>query len=101
MSLHEISVTMEVEVTFTIDDEKASDWDGRSLMTVHENPERWAAEAPIERDLALSYMASQIIDRGRLGGTDGWADFPDDATSFSWPRFYADEATVNVREVSA
>jgi hypothetical protein len=46
--------------------------------------------------LALAYMASQLIDRERLGGTDGWADFPQDATTVGWPRYDADSAYVTV-----
>ena len=100
MTMHEVTVEMPVQITFTIDDEKVSDWDGRSLMQVHENAERWAIGGPIPLNEALAYMASQIIDRGRLGGTDGWADFPYEATSFAWPHFATDCADVSVREVS-
>lgn len=97
---HEITVEMPVSITFDIDDEKLSDWDGRSLMEVHENGERWATGQPILLDLALAYMASQIIDRGRLGDTDGWADFPADATSFAWPHFGVDDAEVTIRQAT-
>lgn len=96
MSEYEVTVDMPVEITFTIDDTKLSDWDGRSLMQIHENPERWAAGTPIPLETALAYMAAQIIDRGRLGGTDGFADFPEDATSFAWPHFLTDDADVTI-----
>lgn len=94
MSKYEITVQMPVEITFTIDDTKVSDWDGRSLMQIHEDAERWSEGAPIPQREALAYMAAQIIDRGRLGGTDGFADFPEDATSFAWPHFLTGEADV-------
>lgn len=100
MSTFEVTVEMPVEITFTIDTDHISDWDGRDLMHVHENSERWAAGAPIERDLALAVMAAQIVDRGRLAGTDGWADFNDDATSNGWPHFQVDDAYVSVRETT-
>src|SRR5689334_7921826 len=96
MSKYEVTVQMPVEITFTIDDTKLSDWDGRSLMQIHENGERWATGDPIPRETALAYMAAQIIDQGRLGGTDGFADFADDATSFAWPHFFTEDADVTV-----
>lgn len=42
----------------------------------------------------------EVTDRGRLGGTDGWADFPDDATEQRWPTFLTDDADITVREQS-
>lgn len=100
MSKYEVTVQMPVEITFTIDDSKTSDWDGLPLMRIHENGERWATGAPITQEAALAYMAAQIIDRGRLGGTDGFADFAEDATSFAWPNFITDDADVTVQEQS-
>ena len=97
MTEYQITVEMPVEVTFTINTDRVSDWDGRDLMHIHENGERWATGQPIPLDTALAYMATQIIDRGRLGGTDGFADFAEDATSFAWPQFDTASADVSVR----
>lgn len=100
MTKHNVTVTMPVEVTFVIDDTKVSDWDGLDLMHVHENGERWIGNEPIPQEDALASMAAQIIDRGgRLGGTDGYADFSDDAAECRWPQYMYRDADVIMEEV--
>lgn len=100
MTKHNVTVTMPVEISFTIDDRVKSDWDGRDLLHIHENGERWATGKPITRDMATAVIAAQIIDRGRLGNTDGFADFPESVTTNSWPHFIVDQADVTVTEAS-
>jgi hypothetical protein len=57
-----------------IDDEAVSDWDGRTLLHVHENPERFVEGTGL-RD-ALAAMAVSV---GLWGSRDGWADFDNEA----------------------
>lgn len=79
---------VEVEVTTTIvmefDDAAVSDWDGRTLLTCHENPERFVPGSTLRTSLSAA-----AVTIGLWGSRDGWADFDRDAiwasTSFDSP----------------
>jgi hypothetical protein len=69
---------VEVEVTTTVimefDDEAVSDWDGRALLHVHENPERFLPGSTLRDSLAAA-----AVTIGLWGSRDGWADFDREA----------------------
>lgn len=68
--------TAEVEITTTItvefDDAVPSEWDGRTLLHRHENPEAWEPGTTL-RDV----IAGMAVSIGLWNSHDGWADFPD------------------------
>ena len=82
--------TVEVDVSLTLvlrfDDEALSDWDGRTLLTRHENPEAYRPGTTPGEVLA---HAAYVV--GMLGSRDGFADFPREALSadFRDPEFDA------------
>lgn len=69
---------VEVEVTTTVvmefDDEAVSDWDGQTLLTCHENPERFLPGLTLRDSLAAA-----AVTLGLWGSRDGWADFDREA----------------------
>lgn len=93
----EVSTTLEIE----IDDEQVSDWDGRTLLTRHENPEY--VERGITLEQVLCGVAQYVgIDGRTLDRCDGFADFPEaTATSTAlWPDWDFGLVTLDGKVVS-
>lgn len=92
---------VEVDITTTItlefDDEAVSDWDGRTLLTCHENPERFE----VGSTLATS-LAGAAVSIGLWGSRDGWADFDRDSLSAdtSWDFPEINSVTLDGQAVS-
>lgn len=69
-------VTLSVDVMVEIDDEAVSEWDGKTVLAAHENPERWAKDFVATLGTSIGAIAQTV---GLYGSRDGWADFPDEA----------------------
>jgi hypothetical protein len=82
---------VEVEVTtrivMDIDDQAVSDWDGRTLLTCHENPERFVPGSTLGTSLAAA-----AVTVGLWGSRDGWADYPVEAI---WASSVMDAPEIN------
>lgn len=74
MSARRVEVEISGRVFLEFDDEAVSDWDGRTLLTRHEN-----TEAYLPGSTARDVLAAAAVTVGVWGSRDGFADFPDDA----------------------
>lgn len=64
-------------LTVTIDDEARSDWKPeQGILDTVNDPERFREGSTLET-LLLSLAQTTAIDGRPIGGTDGWADFPE------------------------
>lgn len=88
------AVDLSTTITIEVDDEAVSDWDGRTILTVHENRERWSRDG-VTRDDVIGMVAITVgTQGGRVGGSDGWADFPEGTvTEHGWPQWSVDRVT--------
>lgn len=81
MTIRKVEVEFTSTIVMEFDDEVVSDWDGRTLLTCHENPERFTPGSTLRTSLA-----GAAVSIGLWGSHDGWADFPREAISadMSW-----------------
>lgn len=74
MATRKVEVEAIVRIVLEFDDEVVSDWDGRTLLTIHENEDRFLPGATQE-----DALAGAAVTIGLWGSRDGYADFPNEA----------------------
>lgn len=91
MTKRRYEVEVSGTVTVVIDDEAVSDWDGKTILTMHENRERWSRDG-VTKDDAIGNIA---IQNGLYNSRDGLADFPDSAYS-TYSQHFEVESVVEI-----
>jgi hypothetical protein len=74
MTARKVEVEAVVRIVLEFDDEVVSDWDGRTLLQIHENEDRYLPGAT-----QADALAGAAVTIGLWGSRDGYADFPVDA----------------------
>lgn len=90
-------VEVQTTVIVEIDDEVTSaDYEGETILTAHENRERFIEGSTF--DTAIGSLAIALgINSRTMGNVDGWADFPREA---AWG-VVGDSTVTDIYEVTA
>jgi hypothetical protein len=75
----DISTTIEIEV----DDTVISDWDGKGVLDP--TSERWNHVAIATEEDVIGALGLALLNDYRVGGSDGFADLPENTATANWP----------------